>query len=430
MEKKTFNLVYDVWDNDSPIANLKIKYPWIHLTDPDNLILHYMDDSTYQNKFTKRRCKIEDIFNSEEKYYYVVDHGGNQLIELFVDERNGNNIITMDPFDEGMKELFRSQKNLFLMFLTEHEPDCEISFKYLHNYLVENNIPREKVYVVNNNAKLYDYKIDYNSDINVHPLQFIPHSSTKVLVKVGGNEFVENKEGKFFMCFNKSPKIHRYVLLCYLKKNNLLDNINWSLVPTWNSQPMGDFYRKIFDKEEIEEFSKEIDYFYNIDIKRSDYEIDKGWFNPYQDINTSDFPIWLHIPEFMKNYESSYVNIITESMFLDEMNSIHISEKSFRPFFYYQFPLILGTSGHIRKMKDRYGFDFYDDILNHDYDDEPIQLNRMEMFVKEIKRLNGMRPRLIEYYKKNKERFELNKQKVINVLDTVNVDYKFFESLI
>ena len=427
---KVFNLVYDVWDNEDPIANLKIKYPWMQLTDPDNLILHYMDDTTYQSKFSKKKCKIEEIFNNEENYYYVVDHGGNQLMELFVDERDGNNTVINDPFDEGMKELFRTQKNLFLMFLTEHEPDCELSFKYLHNYLEENNIPEKKVYVVNNNDKLNNYKVNYNSDINVHSLQFIPHSSTKVLVKMGGNEYIENKDGKFFMCFNKSPKVHRYALLCYLKKYNLLDNINWSLVPTWNSQPRGDFYKKIFDENERNELSKEIEYFYNIDIKRSDYEEDKGWFNPYQDINTSEFPIWLHIPEYMKNYESSYVNIITESMFLDELNNIHISEKSFRPLFYFQFPIILSTSGHIRKMKDKYGFDFYDDIINHSYDEEPNQSVRLEMVVKEIKRLNGIKTRLIDYYKSNKERFELNKQKVINVLDTVNVDYKFFESLI
>ena len=427
---KIFNLVYDVWDNDNPIANLKIKYPWMQLSDPDNLILHYMDDTSYVDKFSKKKCKIEEIFNSEENYYYIVDYGGNQLIELFVDERDGNNVVIYDPFDEGIKELFRTQKNLFLMFLTEHEPDCELSFKHLHNYLVENNIPREKVYVVNNNAKLNDYKVNFNSEINIHSLQFIPHSSTKVLVRMGGNEFIGDKKGKFFMCFNKSPKIHRYTLLCYLKRNNLLDDINWSLVPSWNSQPKGDFYKKIFNDDEIKEFSKEIEYFYNIDIKRSDYEIDKGWFNPYQDINITEFPIWLHIPELMENYESSYINIITESMFLDDINNIHISEKSFRPFFYYQFPLILSTSGHIKKMKDRYGFDFYEDIINHNYDGEPNQSVRLKMFVKEIKRLNGMKSQLIEYYKDNKDRFELNKQKVINVLDVVNVDYKFFESLI
>jgi hypothetical protein len=52
------------------------------------------------------------------------------------------------------------------------------------------------------------------------------------------------------------------------------------------------------------------------------------------------------------------------------------------------------------------------------------------MVVKEIKRLNEMKPQLIEYYKNNKDRFELNKKRVIDVLNVVNVDYKFFESLI
>jgi hypothetical protein len=423
-------LVYDIWDNDNVVPNLKIKYPNIHTSDPYYLILHYINDVTYSNKFTNKRCKLEDIFNSDENFYYVVNYGGNQLTEFFIDDSDINNIITKDPFDDRMKELLRSQKNLFLIFLSEHEPDCELSFKYVHDYLLKNMINGNKVYYINNNAKLQDYNVLYDSDINVHSLQFIAHSSTKVLHRVGGNEFIDNKNGKFFMCFNKSPKLHRYGLLCYLKKYGLLDDINWSLVPTWDTKPKGDFYKKIFNEQEMNYFSEEIEYFYNINIKRSDYEEDKGWFNPYEDINTSEFPVWLHVPEYMKNYESSYVNIVTESMFLDKLNNIHISEKSFKPFYYYQFPLILSTSGHIRKMKDRYGFDFYDDIIDHSYDDESNQTLRLKMFVDEIKRLNNNKSELINYYKNNKKRFELNKEKVTQVLNVVNVDYKYFEGLI
>jgi hypothetical protein len=427
---KTFNLVYDIWEDGNAIPNLKIKCSNIHISDPYYLILHYIDDVTYSNKFINKRCKIDDVFNSDENFYYVVNYGGNQLTELFVDDTDIHDIIPKDPLDDNLKELFRTQKNLFLVFLSEHEPDCELGFKYVHDYLLDNKIEGNKVYLINNNAKLNDYKILYDSEINVHSLQFIPHSSTKVLVKVGGNEFIENKDGKFFMCFNKSPKLHRYGLLCHLKKNNLLENINWSLVPTWNTEPKGDFYKKIFNSEEMDYFSEEIEYFYNINIKRSDYEEDKGWFNVYEDVNTSEFPVWIHVPEYIKNYESSYVNIITESMFLDQLNNIHISEKSFKPFYYYQFPLILSTSSHIRKMKDRYGFDFYDDIIDHSYDDEPNQTKRLKMFVNEIKRLNDNKSELINFYKNNKKRFELNKERATQVLDVVNVDYKFFESLI
>ena len=52
------------------------------------------------------------------------------------------------------------------------------------------------------------------------------------------------------------------------------------------------------------------------------------------------------------------------------------------------------------------------------------------MFINEIKRLNDNKSELINFYKNNKKRFELNKEKVTQVLDVANVDYKFFESLI
>ena len=81
------------------------------------LILHYIDDVAYSNKFINKRCKIDDVFNSDENFYYVVNYGGNQLTELFVDDRDMDNIVLKDPFDDNLKELFRSQKNLFLVFL-------------------------------------------------------------------------------------------------------------------------------------------------------------------------------------------------------------------------------------------------------------------------------------------------------------------------
>lgn len=426
-----FNLVYDEWIGENPVPNLLSKFPNSQMNDPEHLILHYQDDSSYSHKFEKRKYALNDISkNPNLNFYYIINHGGINLHEFFLDERNIDDVKIVDPIDDRIKNLLRETKNLFLIFLTEHEPDNEKSFRIINEYFKNNNIPLHKIYVVNNNSKLIDYKIKYNSDINVYKLNFIPHSSTKVLIKLGGCQFVENKKGKFFMCFNKSPKRHRYALLCYLKKFNLLDNINWSLVPTWNSEPKDDFYSKIFDKNEMIFFNDEINYFYDTKIKRSDYEKDKGWFNEFEDINRKDFPIWLHNPELMENYESSYVNIITESMFFDSENNIHISEKSFKPFFYYQYPLILSTCGHIKKMKDLYDFDFFDDIINHSYDDETNQKNRLKMFVDEIERLNKMKDEISKHYNSNKKRFEENKNKVIELLKLVDDDYNFFHSLI
>lgn len=434
VEKKVFNIVYDVWDeiDDSPIPNLKSSYPHFQMNDPSHLILHYQNDASYDDKFEKKKCKLNEVIeNPNQKYYYIVNHGGIDAEEFFSYK---SEIISEDqtikPLSQSVIEFIKKYNNFFIIFLTEHEPDSEKSFKIIYNYILNNGIDERKIYIVNNNSKLLDYKIKYESNINVYKLNFIPHSSTKVLVKVGGCEFIENKKGKFFMCFNKSPKVHRYALLCLLKKYNLLEEINWSLVPTWDSKPRESFYFKIFDKEQLTQYNNEIEYFYNTRFKVSDYEVNKNWFHEFEEINRDGFPIWLHNPEHIENYESSYINIVTESKYLDEYNNIHISEKSFRPFFYYQVPLILATHGHIKKMKEIYDFDFFDDIINHSYDDEPNQLKRLHMFVDEIKRLNNNKKNLVEFYRKNKNRFLENKNKVLNILKIVDVDYKFFENLI
>ncbi len=431
--KKIFNLVYDEWNEvgEIPYANLKLSYPKLQMNDPENLILHYQDDTSFSDVFMKRKCNFDDVINNpNEKYYYIISHGGVNAHEIFIDESDIHNIKFLDPLNQKIKDFIKKHNNFYIMFLTEHEPDNEKSFKIINQYMIDNDIDCNKIFIVNNNSKLSQYKEKYNSIINTYTLNFIPHSSTKVLVKVGGCEYIENKKGKFFMCFNKSPKVHRYALLCLLKKYHLLDDVNWSLVPSWNSQPKDDFYTKIFSNEEKEYYKDEIEFFYNHKIKVSEYEKDKNWFNQFEDINRDGFPIWLHNPELMENYESSYVNIITESMFLDEDNNIHISEKSFKPFFYYQFPLILSGHHHIKKMKERFGFDFYDDIINHSYDNERNQMIRLKLFVDEIKRLNNRKNELVEYYKNNKVRFEENKNKVIDLLKIVDQDYKFWEGLI
>ena len=51
------------------------------------------------------------------------------------------------------------------------------------------------------------------------------------------------------------------------------------------------------------------------------------------------------------------------------------------------------------------------------------------MFFDEIKRLNSIKHEIIDFYKNNQQRFELNKQKATNILQD-NTDYKFFKSLI
>jgi hypothetical protein len=142
-------------------------------------------------------------------------------------------------------------------------------------------------------------------------------------------------------------------------------------------------------------------YFINIDQKKSFYEEDKNWFRE----DNIDYVDWGRTYEYL-SYKNSYVNITTETEF--NTDEIHITEKSFKPFVVFQFPLILASPGHIYEIRKRYDFDWFDDVIDHSYDLEKDHKIRLLKFVKEIKRINDNKEFFIEFYKNNKSRFEKN----------------------
>jgi hypothetical protein len=429
--EKNFNIVYDCWDGDNPIPNTKNIYGNRNsIKDPHNLILHYINDTTIKtNKFKIKRCKVLDVSeNPSEKFYYIINYGST-LSDLF-DYENLNQNRKIDFLTQEIKNMLNENDNFYVIFLNEHEPDDFYGYELLIKYIEDNNLNASKFFLINNNSNLVHYQNHFETSINTYKLNFIPHSSTKVLHRIGGVDFVENKIGKFFMCFNKSPKKHRYGLLMLLLKNNLLTETNWSLVPTYDCHFGKSFMFGFFNDLEIYMLEKELTYFKNLKYKISDYELDDNYFEEFKEINREKLPLWVHVPESLKSYENSYVNIITESCFQQSFKNIHISEKSFKPFYYYQFPLILSTPNHIQTMRETYGLDFYDDIINHDYNNEIDDKKRLTKFIKEIVRLNNMKEELIKFYSENKNRFLSNKIKVENILNIVDKDYLFFESLI
>jgi hypothetical protein len=122
--------------------------------------------------------------------------------------------------------------------------------------------------------------------------------------------------------------------------------------------------------------------------------------------------------------------MVTDSKFFDDLFVTHISEKSYRPFFYYQIPLILATPNHIKKMKDKYDFDFFDDIIDHSYDSETHDKIRFSMFTEEINRIYKNKDNIKEFYKNNRDRFELNKKKLMEIALDKTEDFNLFWDLI
>ena len=91
-----------------------------------------------------------------------------------------------------------------------------------------------------------------------------------VLLEQDFKDKQKKDEGNFFLCHNRSPRIHRYGLLCLLKKYEILDaDVNWSLVGGYSFNNQKFLFKDIFNIDDVLDLTKEIEYFTSIEIKKS-----------------------------------------------------------------------------------------------------------------------------------------------------------------
>ncbi len=112
-------------------------------------------------------------------------------------------------------------------------------------------------------------------------------------------------------------------------------------------------------------------------------------------------------------YQESYINITTESNYTIT-SSVHVSEKSFLPFLSYQLPIFVASPGHVKSLREKYDLDMFDEIINHSYDNEHKNGKRMDLICNELIRLSDNERTIKEFYKSNYERFEKNRQKILD----------------
>jgi hypothetical protein len=89
----------------------------------------------------------------------------------------------------------------------------------------------------------------------------------------------------------------------------------------------------------------------------------------------------------------------------------------------------VATKDHKKIMESRYGLDFFDDLINHRYDDEENHQIRFKMVVDEIKRLSLNREKVMSFYRDNKNRFYRNKEIIKQIMND-DTDKIFFNKII
>ena len=408
---KKLNIVYDNWDDEGPLPNM------INSTGLDKFRIVSGLFVFYGMYDRIKNCNLSEVYdNPNENFFYFVNPQGNSLYIY----HQFNTV----PLPSLVEKCLYECKNFNIIFLNEHEYETEEYFVLINDYCNLKNYNLEQIYLMNNNYRFKEYKEKYYSNINVYSLNFLLKFISRHLIEFN-SKYVTNKQSEFFLCHNRSTKAHRYIILALMIKYDIIKEVDWSLVMGWNRilNPQGNFYEAILNQDEIESLKDEISYLETIEVKRSKYEKEYDWFKNEE---ISGGFNWGVVYE-LKTYENSYVNIVTESNFL--VNEIHHTEKSIKPFYFYQFPIYLASYNHVKELKERFGFDMFDDVIDHSYDNELDNRKRLLMVFEEIKRLNSMKDDLIQFYNKNRYRFERNKQIVIDI-EKSTTDIEYFNKLI
>ena len=435
MDKK-IRLVFEKWEGNKPLPNCSEFFGTDGFRYEDGFFdfyeRYYHTLGKYQRHSIPRTFNtLKDVYENENLEFYFCIKTALSIDQMFKERKL--------LFSEEVLDCLKNCRNFTIVFLAEHESDDEFGYSELKNYIKKNGLNDNQFMLLNNNGNFQNYNLKYDGNIRFNQLQLIPITSTSIFSDLKPPLIVE-KTGKLFICHNKSSKPHRYATLALLHKRGLIDDVNWSLV-TGQVRPPEDYIwlEEVLPKDVVKSCEEEIKRLFSIKVKESDYEIDKKYFSDNGEIifDRNEFPELgdvamesggLLIPEDSFSYMNSYVNIVTESQFRDDFNVIHVSEKSFRPFAYYNLPIIVATQNHIKYMKNKYGFDFYDDLINHDYDNSDSISGRITMIIDEVSRLKNKKEEVIKFYKDNTHRLIKN-QKIISEIKNNTDDYEFFKTM-
>jgi hypothetical protein len=202
--------------------------------------------------------KIDFEFKYNKKVYYVVDQCFIILKEINKIEKIKNRLLNDDNFN--------------LLIYSAHESLDSSKLIFLKNLFNEYKFNEKKIYLLNNSSNLNELQIKCNTNFNIYRLNILSNNKIGDMIHSTDSFFKNNKSGKFFMTFNKEDKTHRYGLLMLLKKYNLLEQTNWSFLPTSKGIINTDRLKKIMNEDLIASLSNEIEYFKNLEYKFSDYE--------------------------------------------------------------------------------------------------------------------------------------------------------------
>ena len=333
-----------------------------------------------RSDFNKRdKCEIVEVdaLTFEGKYVYPINAFCSE-IRLFGDvglpsldeESFFGNFIDAKVLDD----LSEGRVLLHINYIHETYRYEEYHMEKLHEFLRDFNINPIYVLLSADNHRLQrDYdkwadenNIDRGEKIRIMETSFgemgvVSHGNSlgtrrvsTDIIKYEGNQ----KERKFyFLNTMNNGRPHRIEIADWTELSKLENKILYSAL--WKNKRIPEEYHWPYDPEK-----------YGVDPDnetKSNFDLDLNQFNNIQN-----------------PYYHTYCEIVTETVF-DE-STIQMSEKTFKPLFNLMPFIVVGSAGHLEKVKE-FGYKTFPSIFDESYDLMEDDRQRMQMIKSEIKRV-------------------------------------------
>lgn len=170
---------------------------------------------------------------------------------------------------------------------------------------------------------------------------------------------------------NSVPKIHRIMFMNNLYKLGIQSKVYHSFL--YKSQPHSvDHLESDTFKHEVNKWRQEYNYFFNNVRHHCPIYADDRYLDVYTNDHSIDSPA----------YNQTALNIVTES----DYNINFFSEKTWKPIYAQQLFIHIGAQNNIKYLR-KFGFDVFDDLIDHSYDTEPDLSRRVALAMAEVSRL-------------------------------------------
>lgn len=216
-----------------------------------------------------------------------------------------------------------------------------------------------------------------------------------------------------WLFLNSNARLHKIITLCYLLSKDYYRNGLINIGNILDSHLLfKDYYIPQYSFGDTQLFNQNLNYEHNISKMSTEFksEFKKG----YARFKSKDFnKLKIDVHTMNSVYETTGVEIITGSRFF-EQNPL-INGKSNRSFYAQNFPIYINGVGMAKWMKELFGLDIFEDIIDHSYDEITDHFERLAAAIDRNAHILDGSTNIHELWHDNRKRFEDNCEKLDNI---------------